>query len=65
MACRDPARPQPSLIDITTTDAGDGAVPTDDTIFLGVEDQQENNAPMNGPVLTEADGDPDMGQSAG
>ncbi len=50
----------PPRIEVTTTDAGAeaGADAGDDLVFLGVKDKREKNAPMNGPVIVDAEGDP-------
>lgn len=50
----------PPHIDVTTSDAGAGAeVPTDeDLVFLGVKDQRDKGAPMNGPLIVDAEGNP-------
>ncbi|KHL10573.1 arylsulfotransferase ASST [Mumia flava] len=49
----------PPLIDVTTTDAGgEDPMPADALVLLGVKDQREKGAPMNGPVIVDAAGNP-------
>lgn len=49
----------PPLIEVTTTDAGDATrLASDELVFLGVKDQREKGAPMNGPVIVDDEGDP-------
>ncbi|MGH3359799.1 MAG: arylsulfotransferase family protein [Nocardioidaceae bacterium] len=50
----------PPLIDVETTDAGESASVSsgDDLVLLAPKDQEEENAPMNGPVIVDAEGDP-------
>lgn len=50
----------PPRIEVTTTDEGasagiDGG---EELVMLGVKDKQENGAPMNGPVIVDAEGEP-------
>ncbi len=50
----------PPKIEVTWSDADgtDELAAADDLVFLGVKDQREKNAPMNGPVIVRADGTP-------
>jgi hypothetical protein len=49
----------PPKIEVTPTDAAASGVTTgDDLVLLAVKDQREKNAPMNGPVIVDADGEP-------
>ncbi len=50
----------PPRIDVRSTDAAgaDEIAAGDGLVFLGVKDQREKGAPMNGPVIVRADGTP-------